>query len=208
MAKKLTKKQQFYKEISDIVKSNTTRPTYKDIIEHLDEDINSFLKTQNILKKMPKDKEISTCIYCTFLNLKLEDENFVKRASSINDLIYKLENFFRGLMTYGTCAYASSISDILEYKDFVVEKELIPMVKKAYYKYFPEQKEKNDLLEQIMKLLDILKISYDKDIEEIKNIKVQKLKELTNDFDINELVRLEVAEKFMDKIWIKEITKI
>lgn len=33
MAKKLTKKQQFYKEISDIVKSNATRPAYKDIIE-------------------------------------------------------------------------------------------------------------------------------------------------------------------------------
>lgn len=103
-------------------------------------------------------------------------------------------------MTYGTCAYASSISSILEHKDFVIESPLIPMVKKAYYKYFPEQKEKNDLLEQIIKLSEVLEINYDKDIEEIKNIKVQKLKELTNDFDINELVRLELAEKLMDKI--------
>jgi len=208
MAKKLTKKQQFYKEISDIVKSNATRPAYKDIIEHLDRDINSFLKTQTILKKTPKNKEISTCIYFTFLNLKFEDGNFIKKASSINDLISKLENYFDGLMAYGTCKYSKSISNILEPKDYVVEKKFIPMVKKTYYKYFPEQKEKNDLLEQIIKLSEVLKISYDKNIEEIQNIKIEKLKSLTNNFDINELVRLEVVEKLIDKIWINEITKI
>ena len=200
MAKKLTKKQQFYQEISNIVKTNATRPTYKDIIENIDKEVKSFLKTQTILKKIPNKRDISTSIYVTFLELKLEDEQFVKRASSIKDLINKLEDFFYGLMTYGSCAYMSSISDILEYKDFVIYKGFIPKIKKTYYNFFPEQKKKNDLLEQIIGLTKILKINYDKDIEEIKNMKIKQLKEFTNNFDINEIMKLEIVEKLIDKI--------
>ena len=60
MAKKLTKKQQFYQEISNIVKTNATRPTYKDIIENIDKEVKSFLKTQTILKKIPNKRDTST----------------------------------------------------------------------------------------------------------------------------------------------------
>ena len=108
-------------------------------------------------------------------------------------------------MTYGTCAYASSISDILEYKDFVIYKGFIPKIKKTYYNFFPEQKKKNDLLEQIIGLTKILKINYDKDIEEIKNMKIKQLKEFTNNFDINEIMKLESVEKLIDKIIRQEI---
>ena len=200
MAKKLTKKQHFYQAISNIVKTNATRPTYKDIIENIDKEVKSFLKTQTILKKIPKEKEISDIIYGTFLDFKLKDEKFIKSATSIEDLIFKLEDFFYGLMTYGSCAYMSSISDILEYKDFVIHKGFIPKIKKTYYNSFPKQKIKNDLLEQIIMLTKVLKVNYDKDIERIIEDKKEQLKKLTNDFELEEMVRLEIVEKLMDKI--------
>lgn len=200
MTKKLTKKQQFYVEISNIVKANAVRPTNKDTIEHIDKEIASFLKTQTILKRTPKKNDISDVIYATFLNMKLNDEKFIKCASSIEDLISKLENYFNGLMAYGTCKYPSSISDILEPKDFVIEKNLIPRVKRAYYNSFPQQKRKNDLLEQIVGLTKIQKITYDEDIEKIIEAKEKQLKELTNNFNIEEIARLEIVEKFINKI--------
>lgn len=200
MTKKLTKKQQFYVEISNIVKANAVRPNNKDIIENLDKDIKSFFKTQTILKRIPRKQEISTSIYIAFLDLKLEDEKFIKRTSSIEDLISKLENYFDGLMAYGTCKYSKSISNILVFEDFIIKKPLIPKVKTAYYKYFPQQKKKNDLLEQIVGLMKIQKINYDEDIEKIIEAKEKQLKELTNNFNIEEIARLEIVEKFINKI--------
>lgn len=203
MPKKLTKKQQFFKEISKIVTANAIGNNYKIILDKIGKDIETFLETQTILKKIPKDKEISKGIYSTFLNLKLEDENFIKRASSIEDLIDKLEKFFRGLMVYGSRNYASSISNVLEYKDWVITTNLIPNVKEAYYNVFPEQKKKNDLLKQIVGLSKVLKASHDEDVEELMNFKIEKLRKLTNDFSLEEMIRLEEVENLIDSRWLQ-----
>ena len=60
-------------------------------------------------------------------------------------------------------------------------------------------------MEQIIGLTKVLKVNHDKDIERIIEDKKEQLKKLTNDFEPEEMVRLEIVEKLMDKIIRQEV---
>lgn len=195
-----TKKEQYFDAVKEIIRQNLTYD-FRKCMPEIEKKLKEFDNTQKILKRKPK-RSVGYEIMDIYCEMMASDNRFMEDCFSVYDMYQKANSFLQEVRLNSSCYAWSANNNLMDYMDDSLllgqrGKDSRFKMKNEYYKFYPEQKEKNDLINKICHLVNLDPKKQDKDIQTLIDIKTEKLRKLTNDFRLSEIVRLEFVEKII-----------